>query len=506
MNHNKYIDIAEGFLLILLLITPIITIIIYGFLKGLLIGVIIEIFIVLLFTIIPEKSKNEESNNESEVNIKSSVEEIEKKDKKEVLILENNNPHELIIKKEQIEKVNKETLDSRDELEIEKKKKKSIDECLPRDIKNIFDIINKYKRKSLKNIVKRYIVEVGKLNMKISFKDHINYLEAMCFELDISVNEKELEKLFREIRESIYEKKKKNEKIKEIKKDLKEMEKLLHDDEVMPYLEKFILTVTQRFDNNELTPDEYVEKLNDLIHLLKYKKLISVDKEIEIMYLNFCIENMKYKFYIKELKEKLKISDNESEEQIIEKYLSYYGNSSKNKVNIKLLSKILSKDEVDILKKVEDYKNYITKKYQMEKLEKELLGNKQTKTIEEIDDLDGYQFEDFLVELFKGFGYYVEPTSYSGDYGADLIISDKVKRIAIQAKNYTGNVGNAAVQEIVAAQNHYKCDIAMVITNSYFTKQAKMLATTNGTILIGRDELTEILRKGKMYFIELCSK
>jgi restriction system protein len=107
----------------------------------------------------------------------------------------------------------------------------------------------------------------------------------------------------------------------------------------------------------------------------------------------------------------------------------------------------------------------------------------------DIDLMNGRDFEIFLRELYRELGYKVEMTKSSGDFGADLILNNGYKRIVIQAKRYNKNVGIKAVQEIVAAQNHYRASEAWVVTNSNFTKQAKELALSNGVTLIGRDQL-----------------
>ena len=110
-------------------------------------------------------------------------------------------------------------------------------------------------------------------------------------------------------------------------------------------------------------------------------------------------------------------------------------------------------------------------------------------TMYHVDAMNGYQFEAFLAELFRTAGYDVEGTKLSGDQGADLFVSKFGKKMVIQAKNYSGSVGNAAVQEAISAKGFYGCDEAMVVTNSYFTKPAMELASATSVRLIGRNEL-----------------
>ncbi|MGH3026557.1 MAG: restriction endonuclease, partial [Gaiellaceae bacterium] len=113
--------------------------------------------------------------------------------------------------------------------------------------------------------------------------------------------------------------------------------------------------------------------------------------------------------------------------------------------------------------------------------------------IDEIDAMDGFTFERRLVHLFAGLGYRVEETRARGDYGADLILVKNGERTVVQAKCWRKNVGVKAVQEAVAAKPMYRCDRAMVVTNRYFTQQAKRLARANGVSLWSRDELVRAL-------------
>src|SRR3990172_5344303 len=92
--------------------------------------------------------------------------------------------------------------------------------------------------------------------------------------------------------------------------------------------------------------------------------------------------------------------------------------------------------------------------------------------IADIDSMDGKRFE-----------------KYFGDYGADLVTQKNGQKTVIQAKRHKNNVGIKAIQEAVAAKGYYNCDKAMVVTNSYFTNQAKELAVKNGVELWDRKDL-----------------
>jgi restriction system protein len=107
----------------------------------------------------------------------------------------------------------------------------------------------------------------------------------------------------------------------------------------------------------------------------------------------------------------------------------------------------------------------------------------------EVDKMSGRKFEEYLQVLLKMRGFAVQLTPATGDYGADLILSTKGKKIIVQAKRYKKNVGVKAVQEIASAKSHYKADECWVITNSFFTSQAQKLANSNQVRLIDRKQL-----------------
>jgi restriction system protein len=115
--------------------------------------------------------------------------------------------------------------------------------------------------------------------------------------------------------------------------------------------------------------------------------------------------------------------------------------------------------------------------------------------IHEIDSMDGIQFEYYLKELFQSFGYNAQVTKSSGDFGADLILRKNGKKIVVQAKRYSNNVGIKAVQEISAAMKYYNAHEGWVVSNSFFTKAAVELAATVDVRLIDRNKLIDsILR------------
>ncbi len=145
-------------------------------------------------------------------------------------------------------------------------------------------------------------------------------------------------------------------------------------------------------------------------------------------------------------------------------------------------------------KSVNNFYKELKKKEYIKNLLNEDRNFKKT-TLADIDLMSGYDFEKFIVELFRKMGYKAYSTKLSGDQGADVIAENGDVKIAIQTKCYSGSVGNGAIQEIVAGMKYYDADKAMVITNSTFTKSAIELAKKNNVQLWDRKTLKEKLEE-----------
>lgn len=128
-------------------------------------------------------------------------------------------------------------------------------------------------------------------------------------------------------------------------------------------------------------------------------------------------------------------------------------------------------------------------------LDRELTSDDQTPaiTVEDFDLMSGQEFEQAIAEIFKSMGYKVSATPITGDQGIDIIAVRNGIRIGIQAKCYTGKVGNSAVQEVVAGKQYYNLNRCMVVTNSAFTSSAVKLAKANNVTLWDRKVLQEKL-------------
>ncbi len=124
-----------------------------------------------------------------------------------------------------------------------------------------------------------------------------------------------------------------------------------------------------------------------------------------------------------------------------------------------------------------------------EKLTREFISSSPQK----FSNLTGYDFEGLIHRLFEAMTYSVQQVGKVGDQGGDLIANKEQERLLIQAKCWSTSVGNSAVQQAVAAKNHYDCNKAIVVTTSNFTREAIELARTNNVELISKKRLQEML-------------
>lgn len=112
------------------------------------------------------------------------------------------------------------------------------------------------------------------------------------------------------------------------------------------------------------------------------------------------------------------------------------------------------------------YLLFIREKKKKQAIIKHKMNNLQT--------LDGYQFEVLVANCLDTIGYKTKVTKGSGDYGVDVIAQFKDKKIAIQVKHQKNKVEYKAVQQALSGKKYYSCNEAWVVTsNDDFTRQAK---------------------------------
>lgn len=113
-----------------------------------------------------------------------------------------------------------------------------------------------------------------------------------------------------------------------------------------------------------------------------------------------------------------------------------------------------------------------------------------------VDQMSGIDFERYCMAILQRLGYTnVRGTVASGDQGVDIVAEKDGIKYAIQCKRYTSKLDNTPVQEIVAGKQYYGCDVAVVLTNNYFTDGAQDLASRTGVRLWDRTELNRMIEQ-----------
>lgn len=117
------------------------------------------------------------------------------------------------------------------------------------------------------------------------------------------------------------------------------------------------------------------------------------------------------------------------------------------------------------------------------------------KSMRGIDKLSPIGFEHFIKTylLQSGFAQRASVTQASYDWGADVMGVDKDGiSFVVQCKHSTSGKrgqGKRAVEEAITARQHYGVSTGICVTNTHFTKQAKVLAQRNNIRLIERCDL-----------------
>jgi hypothetical protein len=161
-------------------------------------------------------------------------------------------------------------------------------------------------------------------------------------------------------------------------------------------------------------------------------------------------------------------------EQIIDVFIDEFETPSSKEKGF--LSKVLMEHGLNYsLYDIDGFCNHRANAKELARFERSLDWRKPT-TFTNIDVMTGYEFEDFIVDLFIKLGYVVEKRKRTREQGLDLLLFKHGERIVVQVKRHRRPVGNRAVQQALAACVYYEGQRAIVVTNSTFTLPAKQLA------------------------------
>ncbi len=140
---------------------------------------------------------------------------------------------------------------------------------------------------------------------------------------------------------------------------------------------------------------------------------------------------------------------------------------------------------------VKTIKEYVEKEVDYDRCEN-------TENVEEYDDevaqnfnIDPYEYEKLIAEIFENLGWTTFNTPKSGDQGADIVMQKEGFTYVVQCKLYGQPVGNKAVQEVSSAKAYYEAVGSVVVTNNDYTKSARQLAESQNVWLLHDSQLVE---------------
>lgn len=119
-----------------------------------------------------------------------------------------------------------------------------------------------------------------------------------------------------------------------------------------------------------------------------------------------------------------------------------------------------------------------------------------------LQNIDPYEFEQFVADLWEAQGWETEVSQASNDMGVDVIArkADGMveQKLAIQAKRYSaGNkIGRQDVQQYYSMKvQDAQADAAVIVTTSSFTKPAEDWASEHNVKLIDGDDIIQLLNE-----------
>jgi len=216
----------------------------------------------------------------------------------------------------------------------------------------------------------------------------------------------------------------------------------------------------------------------------------------------FLWREIRYRLSQKHLSKVLSNLRNARQEEYLKNFISRFGLENTKRAGWSFRNYKFDWDRINDLKKILEERGVTSNekdvfallRFYIQEKEEQLTRESIRKEPQKLVSLTGAEFEKLLYRLFESMGYKVELIGKSGDQGGDLITNKDGERILIQAKCYRDwSTGNDAVQQVVAAMKYYDCNKAMVITTSYFTSEAIVLAKANKTELISKERLQELL-------------
>ncbi|MBU4257584.1 restriction endonuclease [Patescibacteria group bacterium] len=119
--------------------------------------------------------------------------------------------------------------------------------------------------------------------------------------------------------------------------------------------------------------------------------------------------------------------------------------------------------------------------------------------LQEIDGMDGIQFENLISNLLQKMGFEVETTKSTGDGGIDIIAYSEQPiiqgRYIIQCKRHSSNISEPVIRDLYGVMTSERANKGILITNSCFTSASISFAKEKPIELIDGKKLLNLMEK-----------
>jgi restriction system protein len=105
------------------------------------------------------------------------------------------------------------------------------------------------------------------------------------------------------------------------------------------------------------------------------------------------------------------------------------------------------------------------------------------------------EFEIFVGDLYRLSGYHSEVTTYSNDYGKDVILTKNKEITYVECKKYAedNDIGRPYIQKLYGAMTKDNVKRGIFVTTSKFKNTAIKYANGTGIELVNGDDLIELI-------------
>lgn len=115
--------------------------------------------------------------------------------------------------------------------------------------------------------------------------------------------------------------------------------------------------------------------------------------------------------------------------------------------------------------------------------------------IEQLKKMEQGEFVEYVANLYKSLGYFIDLLKSKDDLGCDIIARKKQDVICIKCVSGEKEVDLLPLQQVHGSLNLYKANKALLITTGSYTDKAKQFAKANHIEIIGQDKLIKQIAK-----------